>query len=65
MRQQHHRQTYHRYRITSYNVCYTKLLRKGRQVERLLFTDPETKEKVADSKKMGFYKKQIRRNNFV
>ncbi len=33
---------------------------KGRQVERLLFTDPETKEKVADSKKMGFYKKQIR-----
>ncbi len=33
---------------------------KGRKVERLLFTDPETKEAVAESKDMGFYKKQIR-----
>ncbi len=33
---------------------------KGRRVERLLFTDPETKEKIADSRKMGFYKKQMR-----
>jgi NADH:ubiquinone oxidoreductase subunit F (NADH-binding) len=33
---------------------------KGRKVERLLFTDPETKEHVSDSKKMGFYKKQLR-----
>ncbi|MCU4176032.1 NADH-ubiquinone oxidoreductase-F iron-sulfur binding region domain-containing protein [Carboxylicivirga sp. N1Y90] len=33
---------------------------KGRQVERLLFTDPETKERISESKDMGFYKKQIR-----
>jgi len=33
---------------------------KGRQLNRLLFTDPETKQKVSDSKEMGFYKKQIR-----
>lgn len=33
---------------------------KGRRVDRLLFTDPETKEHVTDSKKMGFYKKQLR-----
>jgi NADP-reducing hydrogenase subunit HndC len=33
---------------------------KGRRIERLLFTDPETKEHVTDSKKMGFYKKQLR-----
>ncbi|MDA3847526.1 MAG: NADH-quinone oxidoreductase subunit NuoF [Vallitaleaceae bacterium] len=33
---------------------------KGRKVERLLFTDPETKEKVSDSKNMDFYKKQLR-----
>ena len=33
---------------------------KGRKVDRLLFTDPETKEHVSDSKDMGFYKKQIR-----
>ncbi|WP_066628675.1 NADH-quinone oxidoreductase subunit NuoF [Labilibacter marinus] len=33
---------------------------KGRKVERMLFTDPETKEHVSDSKDMGFYKKQIR-----
>jgi NADP-reducing hydrogenase subunit HndC len=33
---------------------------KGRKVNRLLYTDPETKEHVSDSKHMGFYKKQIR-----
>jgi len=33
---------------------------KGRKVERLLFTDPETQERVSESKDMGFYKKQIR-----
>jgi len=33
---------------------------KGRQVERLLYVDPETKERVSDSKDMGFYKKQYR-----
>ncbi len=33
---------------------------KGRKVERLLYTDPETQERVSESKEMGFYKKQIR-----
>ncbi|MFP4024266.1 MAG: NADH-ubiquinone oxidoreductase-F iron-sulfur binding region domain-containing protein [Thiohalospira sp.] len=33
---------------------------KGRQVKRLLYKDPEKKESIADSKKMDFYKKQIR-----
>lgn len=33
---------------------------KGRRVERLLYTDPEAKEHVSDSKHMGFYKKQLR-----
>lgn len=33
---------------------------KGRKVERLLYTDPSKKEHIADSKHMGFYKKQIR-----
>ncbi|MFO7939823.1 MAG: NADH-quinone oxidoreductase subunit NuoF [Bacteroidales bacterium] len=33
---------------------------KGRQIKRLLYTDPENKEHIADSKHMGFYKKQIR-----
>ena len=33
---------------------------KGRKVMRLLYTDPEKKEVVSDSKHMGFYKKQIR-----
>ena len=33
---------------------------KGRKVNRLLYTDPEMKEPVSDSKHMGFYKKQIR-----
>lgn len=33
---------------------------KGRKVKRLLYTDPETKEHVADSKHMIFYKKQLR-----
>ncbi len=33
---------------------------KGRRVTRLLYTDPENKEHVSDSKHMGFYKKQLR-----
>jgi len=33
---------------------------KGRKVERLLYVNPENKEHVADSKHMGFYKKQLR-----
>ena len=33
---------------------------KGRSVYRLLYTDPETKEHILDSKHMGFYKKQLR-----
>jgi NADP-reducing hydrogenase subunit HndC len=33
---------------------------KGRKVERLLYVNPETEEKVADSKHMGFYRKQLR-----
>jgi NADH:ubiquinone oxidoreductase subunit F (NADH-binding)/(2Fe-2S) ferredoxin/NAD-dependent dihydropyrimidine dehydrogenase PreA subunit len=33
---------------------------KGRKVERLLYVNPESKETVADSKHMGFYKKQLR-----
>ncbi len=33
---------------------------KGRKVMRLLYTDPENKEVISDSKHMGFYKKQIR-----
>jgi NADP-reducing hydrogenase subunit HndC len=33
---------------------------KGRKVERLLYTDPEKKEKIRDAKGMNFYKKQIR-----
>ncbi len=33
---------------------------KGRKVERLLYTDPETGTQVSDSKDMGFYKKQYR-----
>ncbi len=33
---------------------------KGRKVTRLLYTDPEKKEHVSDSKHMGFYKKQLR-----
>lgn len=33
---------------------------KGRKVQRLLYENPETKEKVADSKHMGFYRKQLR-----
>ncbi|NVO19276.1 MAG: NADH-quinone oxidoreductase subunit NuoF [Bacteroidetes bacterium] len=33
---------------------------KGRKVQRLLYENPETKEKVVDSKKMGFYRKQLR-----
>ncbi|MGM0619570.1 MAG: NADH-ubiquinone oxidoreductase-F iron-sulfur binding region domain-containing protein [Bacteroidota bacterium] len=33
---------------------------KGRLVERLLYKDPVTEEKVSDSKSMDFYKKQMR-----
>lgn len=33
---------------------------KGRKVERLLYVNPETKQQIADSKHMGFYKKQYR-----
>ena len=33
---------------------------KGRKVMRLLYTDPDKKEVISDSKNMGFYKKQIR-----
>ena len=33
---------------------------KGRKVDRLLYVDPENKKHIADSKHMGFYKKQIR-----
>ncbi len=33
---------------------------KGRQVSRLLYRDPVSKEQIADSRAMGFYKKQIR-----
>jgi NADP-reducing hydrogenase subunit HndC len=33
---------------------------KGRKVERLLYTDPKSKETISDSKGMGFYKKQMR-----
>jgi len=33
---------------------------KGRKVHRLLFVDPDTKERVEDSKGMSFYKKQLR-----
>ena len=33
---------------------------KGRQVTRLLYVNPETEKHVADSKHMGFYRKQLR-----
>ena len=33
---------------------------KGRKVERLLYSDPETSEVISDSKHMDFYKKQMR-----
>ena len=33
---------------------------KGRKVTDLLYMDPENKQHVADSKHMGFYKKQLR-----
>ena len=33
---------------------------KGRKVERLLYTDPKANAHIADSKHMGFYKKQMR-----
>lgn len=42
------------------NEIVSEHLVKGRKVERLLYTDPETQERVYESKEMGFYKKQIR-----
>ena len=33
---------------------------KGRRVKRLLYHDPNSKDEIEDSSKMGFYKKQIR-----
>ena len=33
---------------------------KGRKVQKLLYVDPDKNEHVADSKHMGFYKKQLR-----
>lgn len=33
---------------------------KGRKIEKLLYKDPHNKERISDSKHMGFYKKQIR-----
>jgi len=33
---------------------------KGRRVHRLLYINPETEQHVADSKHMGFYRKQLR-----
>ena len=33
---------------------------KGRKIERLLYKNPKTAEKVGDSKHMDFYKKQVR-----
>ncbi|WP_439182457.1 NADH-ubiquinone oxidoreductase-F iron-sulfur binding region domain-containing protein [Carboxylicivirga taeanensis] len=42
------------------NEIVAEHLVKGRKVERLLYTDPETQERVLESKDMGFYKKQIR-----
>ncbi len=33
---------------------------KGRRVTRLLYVNPETEQHVADSKHMGFYRKQLR-----
>jgi len=33
---------------------------KGRRVNRLLYVNPETEQHVADSKHMGFYRKQLR-----
>lgn len=33
---------------------------KGRQVNRLLYINPETEKTVSDSKHMGFYRKQLR-----
>lgn len=32
----------------------------GRKIERLLYTDPKTEQKVSDSKHMDFYRKQLR-----
>lgn len=32
----------------------------GKKIERLLYTDPKTEQKVSDSKHMDFYRKQLR-----
>jgi len=37
-----------------------KTLQKGELVERLLYTDPESKEKIAEYKKIPFYAKQMK-----
>jgi NADP-reducing hydrogenase subunit HndC len=33
---------------------------KGRRVNRLLYVNPQTEERISDSKNMGFYRKQLR-----
>lgn len=33
---------------------------EGKKIERLLYTDPKTEQKVSDSKHMDFYRKQLR-----
>jgi len=38
----------------------TEHVLKGRKIEKLLYSDPNTHEIVDESKNMGFYKKQIR-----
>lgn len=45
---------------TDANEIVDEHILKGRKVERLLFKDPKTEEKVGDSKHMDFYKKQVR-----
>ncbi len=59
-------------KIVPENIVYTQVkpedaeelveehIIRGKKVERLLFEDPETKEKIGDAKSMNFYKKQIR-----
>jgi NADH:ubiquinone oxidoreductase subunit F (NADH-binding)/(2Fe-2S) ferredoxin len=42
------------------NELVAEHLVKGRQVNRLLYVDPDTQKAVSDAKHMGFYKKQIR-----
>ena len=55
-------------RITSYNVCYTKLLReivsehllKGRIVSRLVYDETITEDGIKSLNETDFYKKQHR-----